>query len=72
MPTFIGHENSDFDKGKYMEQFDPVVSSLNREIEQMRKAGEALYDGFTDMMTQEQIDRFERLYAKELDLFLSA
>ena len=35
----------------------------------LQKAGAALFDGFTDVMTQEQIDSFERLYAEELKLF---
>lgn len=32
----------------------------------MRKAFASLYDGITDMLSQDQIDAIERLYAEEI------
>lgn len=40
-----------------------------KELELLSKAGKSLYDGFTDQMTQKQIDQFDQLYIKELKLF---
>jgi len=42
------------------------------QLTDMQRAFDAMYDSLTDMLTQEQIDEFERLHEKELALFRSA
>jgi hypothetical protein len=44
MPEFIGFENPVFDKEAYMRDVDPVIASMQREIEMLRSAIKILTD----------------------------
>jgi len=49
---------------------DKVVMDLIKEIRILRKSGEMLWDTVTDVISQEQIDKIERLCKHEIAKFV--
>ncbi len=52
------------------EPSEPIWSDAINEIYELRAAGSSIWDGVTDLLTQEQIEKMEQLYRRELALLL--
>ena len=52
--------------------YEGVSEKLADENIRLRKAAESLWDGVTDVLSQAEIDRVERLYKAELTLLLGS
>ena len=44
------------------------LAETEMKLEEIRSADEKIIDGYNDLLTQEQIDRMERMYREEFKL----